>query len=174
MSNNKKFAADIDQIIEKYADMVYRLAISEMKNANDADDIFQEVFIRLVKHIDTLKSEEHIKAWLIRVTINCSRKSFINFWNKNVKGFEEGDYEKYGEEDIELIKIEEADDFVYDAVIALPDIYRRMIHLFYYEELSVREISELLGKKESTVKSQLYRGRELLREILKGGMCDEK
>ena len=114
MSNNKKFAADIDQIIEKYADMVYRLAISEMKNANDADDIFQEVFIRLVKHIDALKSEEHIKAWLIRVTINCSRKSFSNFWNKNVKGFEEGDYEKYGEEDIELIKIEEADDFVYE------------------------------------------------------------
>lgn len=62
--------------IDRYADMVYRLALSQMKNRTDADDLFQEVFVRLVSHVDTLESWEHVKAWLIRVTINCAKKHF--------------------------------------------------------------------------------------------------
>ena len=82
MTKDEKITAE--GAIDRYADMVYRLALSQMKNKTDADDIFQEVFIRLVSHIQDLESWEHVKAWLIRVTINCAGKHFDQYWNKNV------------------------------------------------------------------------------------------
>ncbi len=147
--------------IDRYADMVYRLALSQMKNTTDADDLFQEVFIRLVRHVQDLESWEHVKAWLIRVTINCAKKHFDLYWNKNV------DYI----EDEERVRGEEAyeppdDEPVRSAVAKLPPKYRLAVHLFYYEELSVAEIAEQTGQKEGTVKSQLHRAREMLKEML--------
>ena len=75
--------------IDRYADMVYRLALSQMKNTTDADDLFQEVFIRLVRHVQDLESWEHVKAWLIRVTINCAKKHYEQYWKRNVDYMEE-------------------------------------------------------------------------------------
>ena len=75
--------------IDRYADMVYRLALSQMKNRTDADDLFQEVFVRLVSNVEKLESWEHVKAWLIRVTINCAKKHFDLYWNKNVDYMED-------------------------------------------------------------------------------------
>ena len=147
--------------IDRYADMVYRLALSQMKNRTDADDLFQEVFVRLVSNVEKLESWEHVKAWLIRVTINCAKKHFDLYWNKNV------DYM----EDETLLKGEEAygppEEYpVRGAVAKLPPKYRLAVHLFYFEELSVAEIAEQTGQKEGTVKSQLHRAREMLREML--------
>ena len=150
-----------DAAIDRYADMVYRLALSQMKNKTDADDLFQEVFIRLVSNVEKLESWEHVKAWLIRVTINCAKKHFDLYWTKNV------DYI----EDEERVRGEEAyeppdDEPVRSAVAKLPPKYRLAVHLFYYEELSVAEIAEQTGQKEGTVKSQLHRAREMLKEML--------
>lgn len=147
--------------IDRYADMVYRLALSQMKNRTDAEDLFQEVFVRLVSNVEKLESWEHVKAWLIRVTINCAKKHFDLYWNKNV------DYI----EDEERIRGEEAyepppEHPVREAVQKLPPKYRTAVHLFYYEELSVSEIAERTGQKEGTVKSQLHRAREMLKELL--------
>lgn len=147
--------------IDRYADMVYRLALSQMKNRTDADDLFQEVFVRLVSHVDTLESWEHVKAWLIRVTINCAKKHFDLYWNKNV------DYI----EDEERIRGEEAyepppEHPVREAVSKLPPKYRLAVHLYYYEELSIAEIAERTEQKEGTVKSRLHRAREMLKELL--------
>lgn len=147
--------------IDRYADMVYRLALSQMKNRTDADDLFQEVFVRLVSNVEKLESWEHVKAWLIRVTIDCAKKHFDLYWNKNV------DYM----EDETLLKGEEAyeppEEYpVRGAVAKLPPKYRLAVHLFYFEELSVAEIAEQTGQKEGTVKSQLHRAREMLREML--------
>lgn len=147
--------------IDRYADMVYRLALSQMKNRTDADDLFQEVFVRLVSNVHKLESWEHVKAWLIRVTINCAKKHFDLYWNKNV------DYI----EDEERVRGEEAyeppeEPPVRGAVAKLPPKYRLAVHLFYYEELSVAKIAEQTGQKEGTVKSQLHRAREMLREML--------
>ena len=147
--------------IDRYADMVYRLALSQMKNRTDADDLFQEVFVRLVSNVEKLESWEHVKAWLIRVTINCAKKHFDLYWNKNV------DYM----EDETLLKVEEAyeppEEYpVRGAVAKLPPKYRLAVHLFYFEELSVAEIAEQTGQKEGTVKSQLHRAREMLKEML--------
>lgn len=151
-----------EKAIDRYADMVYRLALSQMKNRTDADDIFQEVFVRLVSHIQDLESWEHVKAWLIRVTINCARKHFDQYWNKNVGYIE----------DTERLEDEAADFEMPDehpvraAVSRLPVKYRTAIHLYYFEELSIAEIAQLTGQKESTVKSQMRRAREMLKSIL--------
>lgn len=153
-----------DSAIDRYADMVYRLALSQMKNKSDADDVFQEVFVRLVSHIGELESWEHVKAWLIRVTINCARKHFDLYWNKNVSLMEEPELLA---DETEGYVIEEEHP-VRAAVGKLTPKYRLVVHLFYYEQLSVAEIGEMTGQKETTVKSQLFRAREMLKELLEG------
>lgn len=166
MTKEQGFIMEPDEIIEKYADMVYRLAMVECKNKADADDIFQEVFIRLVKYLYKLKSEEHIKAWLIRVTLNCAKKHFTSYWKKNVTSIEDENRMEEGKTD--QYEIETEDSPVYEAVRELPPKYKEIVHLFYFEELSILEISKILEKKESTIKSQLFRARELLKKKLKG------
>lgn len=160
MTKDEKITAE--GAIDRYADMVYRLALSQMKNKTDADDIFQEVFIRLVSHIQDLESWEHVKAWLIRVTINCAGKHFDQYWNKNVDYID--DTERLEDEAVEFEVSEEHP--VRAAVSRLPVKYRTVVHLYYYEELSVAEIAQVTGQKESTVKSQMHRAREMLRELL--------
>lgn len=148
--------------IDRYADMVYRLALSQMKNTADADDLFQEVFVRLVKHVQDLESWEHVKAWLIRVTINCARKHYEQYWNRNVDYIEEPERMADEKETMELPE----EHPVRAAVEKLPPKYRLVVHLYYYEDLSIVEIAQLTSQKESTVKSQMYRAREMLKGIL--------
>lgn len=146
------------EIVKKYFNMVYKLALSQSNNVANAEDITQEVFLRYIQKDIEFESEEHIKAWLIRVTINCSKSVYSSSWfKKNVPLSEE----------IAFDEPEVSD--VYYAVLELPQKYKTVIHLFYYEDLSVAQISEYLKIKESTVKSQLHRGRELLKNKLKGG-----
>lgn len=144
--------------VEKYFDMVYKLALSQTKNREHADDVVQEVFLRYLKTDKSFESGEHVKAWLIRVTLNCSKSFFTSAWMRKTEPLHE---------DIAFDTEEKHD--VYYAALELPPKYKAVIHLFYYEELSVAEISKYLGIKESTVKSQLSRGRDMLREKLKGG-----
>lgn len=157
-----------EEVIDKYADMVYRLALLRVKNQSDADDVFQEVFIRLVSNIQKLQNEEHVKAWLIRVTINCSKKHFARYKNQDVFSME--DLEQTGAEE-EGYAQAEGKGPVFLAVQKLPLKYRSVVHLFYYEEMSVQEIAETTRQKETTVKSQLFRAREMLKEMLKGEVC---
>lgn len=151
---------NIEKIIHKYGDMVYRIALIHGKTKEDAEDIFQEVFLRLIKYKDRLESEEHIRNWLIRVTINCGKTHKMN-WLKHVTLPLD-----------EQILTEETDSpsemewNVYAAVKSLPEAYRTVIHLYYYEELSIKEISVCLKHKEGTIKSQLSRGRKLLKRKL--------
>lgn len=153
--------ASKEEVVEKYFNMVYKLALSQTKETHHADDVCQEVFLRYIRSSTSFESEEHLKAWLIRVTINCSKNIFSNSWfQKTVPLTEEIMFEN-----------EEKGD-VYYATLSLPQKYRTVIHLFYYEDLSVAEIARYLKTKESTVKSQLHRGREMLKEKLKGGYFD--
>lgn len=154
-----------EEIIDRYADMVYRLAVSQVRNRTDADDIFQEVFVRLVRHVQELQDMEHAKAWLIRVTINCARKHFGQYWNKNVFPLEETEEVPEREEGFEQAE-HRIDNPVMQAVSELPPKYRSCVHLFYFEELSVKEIAEMTDQPESTVKSQLHRARKMLKEML--------
>ncbi len=131
-----------EYIINKYSDMVFRLALSRTRNKEQAEDIYQEVFYRLARRKPKFESEEHEKAWLIRVTINCTK----NLWNSN----------KELEELKEEIKFETPEKgAVYYAVMELPIQYRTMIYLFYYEKYKISEISKLMKMKEGTVKSRI-------------------
>lgn len=152
----------IEYLVEKYADMVYRLAVSRTRDRDSSEDVFQEVFLRLSKNIPDFQSEEHEKAWIIRVTINCSKNLLNSKWNRCVDALED----ELKEEEIEMQEI-------YYDVLRLPQKYRTVIHLFYYENLSIKEISKILNTKETTVKTWLSRGRKKLKNILEGGIDDE-
>ncbi len=157
-----------EEIIDKYADMVYRLAVNEMGNREDAQDVFQEVFLRLVRYRDRITSEEHLKAWLLRVTINCARKQQTSAYRKKVHFLEQDNQEPDEKASEAFREVENADSPVTSAIASLPKHYRSVVHLYYYEELSIAEIGKVIGQKESAVKSRLFRAREMLRIRLKG------
>ncbi|MBR5090254.1 MAG: sigma-70 family RNA polymerase sigma factor [Ruminiclostridium sp.] len=154
-----------DAVMRKYADMVYRLAYSRTGSTFDADDILQEVFLRYIKADKTYNDEEHRKSWLIRITINCTRSFASSAWNRH-REYEEPD-ENTGAEDPALSAAETRSD-VMNALLALPEKYRTVICLFYYEDMSVSQIAKSVGITDSNVKARLSRGRDMLREKLKG------
>lgn len=147
-----------NQICEKYFDTVYKLALSQTKDVHHAEDITNEVFLKYISSAKVFESEDHIKAWLIRVTINCCKNIFSSSWFKKTVPLEETLAEEMPEEESD----------VYFAVLKLPQKYRAVIHLFYYEDLSVEQISKYLHINASTVRSQLSRGRSLLKASLEG------
>lgn len=157
-----------EEIIDKYADMVYRLAVNEMGNKEDAQDVFQDVFLRLVRYRERIVSEEHLKAWLLRVTINCARKQQTSAYKKRVQFIEQDKQTPDATSADAYESVENADSPLTAAIAALPERYRGVVYLYYYEEMSVMEIGNILKEKESTVKSRLFRAREMLRIRLKG------
>lgn len=147
----------IECILHKYSKMVYRLAYARTKNRADAEDLLQEVFIRLIKTKVQFNSDEHCKAWLIRTTTNCSKNLLTSAWFRKTVPMEE-----------HQTASEEGKSDIFYAVLNLPLKYRIVVHLYYYEDLSVAEISEVLNREEATVKTQLYRARKMLENELKG------
>lgn len=148
----------IEEIINKYSSMVYRIALTQVRSNSDADDIFQEVFFRYFKTKTTFNNEEHQKAWLINVTLKCCKKFWSSSWKKKTIPLD-------NELSVEM-SLEEST--VYYAILELPIKYRTVIFLFYFEDMSVDEIHQTLGIKHSTIRTQLTRGRTLLKEKLKG------
>ena len=158
----KREAVDVEEALHTFWDMVYRLALVQMKNPGEAEDVFQDVFLRLVRYKDRIEGQEHLKAWLIRVTVNCCKKQFDSAYRRRTVPMDR----EIGSE--QTYEMELPGDPVYDAVLGLPDDYRNVIHLFYYEQYSVREIAELLGLSETAVKTRLSRARGKLKNTLKG------
>jgi RNA polymerase sigma-70 factor (ECF subfamily) len=151
-------------LVETYGDMVYRLALTRVRNPHDAQDIVQQVFLKLVKNIDRLESEEHVKAWLIKVTSNEGKSLFSSAWRRHTASLEESS--DVDELSVEPPELYETNDLM-KAVFRLPEKYRIVIHLFYYQDLSTEEISKVLGRTNHTVRSQLSRGRDRMRKELK-------
>ncbi|HEY5584264.1 MAG TPA: sigma-70 family RNA polymerase sigma factor [Ruminiclostridium sp.] len=150
----------LENVVKEYSKMVYRLAFSQTRNKSDADDIFQEVFYRYIRKKPQFKTEEHRKAWLIRVTVNCCKKMWTSIWiGKKLSLIVQKD------EPI-VFKMKEETNLHYE-LQKLPMKYRAVIHLFYYEDLSIEEISKALNQKPSTIRTQLTRARYKLKEILK-------
>lgn len=150
----------MDKILHEYSDMVYRIALTNTKQKFDAEDIFQEVFLALCKSPVQFESEEHIKYWLIRVTVNFCKKHHRSAWQKRTVSLDVAG---------ELHQCMTEEEFtVYDAVCRLPVKYRTVIQLFYFEDMTVDEISRILHRNNATVKSQLSRARSKLRDMLKG------
>lgn len=148
---------DISAVFERYADTVFRLAFARTKSRQDAEDIVQEVFLKYLRAATEFDTEEHRKAWLLRVTINCSKNLLGSAWFRHFASLP----------DTLATEMRQTGQ-VYGAVMALPAGYRTVIHLHYYEGYSVAEIAYMTGAKESTVKSRLHRARRLLRAHMEG------
>ena len=143
-----------EAVFRRYADMIYRVALHNLDDPADADDILQEVcLVLLTKKIP--EDEEHLKSWLIRVTINKCRDLSRSFWRRNRKSID--DYE-----DIEAEKPPE----IMAELQSLSESYRNIIYLYYYEEYTVSEIAQLLRMNVNTVKSGLRRARDQLKKLL--------
>lgn len=154
---------ELERIYRRHYLTVYRLALAKCGGKREnAEDVFGEVFFQLLRYLDKggfFNDENHEKAWLIRVTINCS-KSVLRTYARPHEDLPES-FSEMNEEHGE----------VFDAVMALPKKYRIVIHLFYFEEYSIREIAQMLKIKENTVKSQLSRGRKMLKcKLSEGGV----
>ena len=146
-----------EYILNTYGDSILRYAYSYLHNMSDAEDILQDTLIQYLKTDPVFENAAHEKAWLLRVAANLSKNRL--------------DYNSIRKTDElnEELAADERDDlsFVWEAVKSLPVKYREVIHLFYHEGCSVRDISNILKRPEATVRSDLHRGRERLREILR-------
>ena len=159
----------VTRIIETYGATLYKIALIRVKNVEDAEDVVQEVFCQYMKYHKEFESEEHEKAWFIKVTRNACKKIYRTAWYKHRGELPEEEFLKIetdnGKPEMEYLKQEESRRLM-QAVFSLPAKYRDVIHLFYYEEMSVREIAAILNRQESTVTSQLTRARNILKKNL--------
>lgn len=166
MMNKKEFTA----LAEGYMDMVYRIALNAVGSKADAEDVTQNVMLRLYKADPDFESEEHARRWLIRVAVNESKRFTGLTWKKREASFEEA-FNASGHASRDASAA--ADDLhknLLKKVAELPSKYRVPMYLYYFEGYSVKEIAGLTGSKESTLQTRLARGREKLREVLEEEM----
>ena len=151
---------EINKAIERYADTVRRLCMLHLKNHADTEDIFQTVFLKYALHTEPFTDAEHEKAWLIRVTINACKDLLKSFFRSRTVSLDE-----VLEQPAELPPDHRE---VLEAVLSLPQKYRDVIYLHYYEGYSAPEIGRILKKNVNTVYTLLGRARQQLREALGG------
>lgn len=160
-----------EEVIRRNSETVYRLAYSLVRTRADADDIYQEVFLRYVQKKPVFDSAEHEKAWLMRVTVNCCKNFWKAPWTRRRSALDSDALEREASGADRCGEASDADQFVIEIVRRLPEKYRVVIHLFYYEDLSVEEIGQITKSKASTVRTRLTRARRQLKSLLgeKGG-----
>ena len=151
----------LEQIFRDYYQLIYRVAFSQVKNHADAEDITQEVFLKIIRHDMRYQSMEHERAWIVRVTINLCRDLLKSKWHKTSVSMEEVSEAQRGS----CENFTEIQDDLW-AVLQLPEKYRNCLYLFYYEDYSIKEIAQSLEMPENTVKTNLKRGRQALKEFL--------
>ena len=157
---------ETEVIMDKYKDNLFSVAFNICRNAADADDVVQDTLIQYHTTEKQFDSEQHIRAWLLRVAINKAKNINMSFFRRASVPLE--DY-------IETLVFETSEEKdLLEAVLRLPEKYRIAIHLFYYEEYSVKEISEILHTSESNVKVRLSRGRKLLKTSLQEAWIDNE
>lgn len=149
--------ARAEKLLDAYGDLLLRYAYSYLHNMADAEEVLQDTLVQFLKTAPVFLNKAHEKAWLLRVAANLSKNRLS--YNK-LRQTDELNEElaAEGREDLS---------FVWDAVRQLPVQYREAVHLFYYEGLSTRQIASVLNRSEATIRSDLYRGREQLKRILK-------
>lgn len=152
---------NFEELIDLYSDMIIRIAFQIVKNQADAEDVCQEVFIKLLSHND-FKTEDHRKAWLIRVTVNKSKDLVKSSWFRNRAELTDN-IAVYENEHLHIV----------EEVMNLPIKYRTPIYLYYFEGYSVKDIAGIFKKSENTVLSWLNRGRKKLEYNMLGGFENE-
>ncbi|MFG6322114.1 MAG: sigma-70 family RNA polymerase sigma factor [Lachnospiraceae bacterium] len=155
-----KSTEDVNRVMDAYADMVRRICFVHLKNRHDTEDVFQNVYMKYLLYEGTFESMEHEKAWFARVTINACTD-----WLRALSRRKWVSLDALAEESTEL---DNPSKEVLETVLKLPEKYRDVIYLFYYEGYTSVEIARILGKKENTVYTWLSRAKDILRERLGG------
>ena len=152
-------------LAEQYRDRLFAAAFQVCGNAADAEDAAQEALLRYHLSDKEFENQEHIRAWLLRVAINWAKNISRSFWRRNTLPLEEY---------METLTFDcQESREIFREVMALPEKYRLVIHLYYYEDYSVQEIGRILGISESNVKVRLSRGRQMLKATLQEVWDDE-
>ena len=149
----------LQELVDKYRNNLFAVAFNVCKNAEDAEDVVQDTFIQYYSTGKQFETEQHVRAWLIRVAINKAKNINSSFWRKNKVSLEEY---------METLTFETKESAeLFETVMKLPEKYRIAVHLFYYEDYTTSEIADILKISVSNVKVRLSRGRSLLKETLK-------
>lgn len=152
---------EIDRAINQYADMVLKICMVHLKNKADTEDIFQNVFLKYATYKGTFDDSEHEKAWLIRVTVNACKDLLKSFFHRNVISIEDI-------QGLLAAPLPQEKGEVLEVVMSLPEKYKDVVYLYYYEGYSAVEISRLLKKNVNTIYTRLSRAKEILKEKLGG------
>lgn len=158
----------IDEIMNKYGQEVLQLVYSYVNNKEVAEDVTQDIFVKCYKSLHTYKGNSNLKTWLWRIAINHCKDYLKSWYNKKVIVTEDDfTYMESQKESVEQIVIQNAEDSrLASAVMSLPIKYREVIYLFYYEELSIKEIATVIEVKENMIKTRLKKAKELLKKGL--------
>ncbi|KQL50026.1 RNA polymerase subunit sigma-70 [Brevibacillus choshinensis] len=167
MESNSLLRTDkeLAELYQRHADLVYRLCYIYLKNPVDAEDAVQSVFIKLIKSQMVFNDNEHEKAWLMVTTRNYCKDSLKNWWKTRRVALD-------SLPEVASWNGNESSGEVLARMLSLPEKYKTVLYLYYFEEYSVKEISEMLGHKESTIQTQLSRGRKLLKIDLGGNYLE--
>ena len=149
---------DFKRSVERYRDLVYRVAYSYLRSQADADDVTQNVFVKLYRTKTEFNDDEHLKRWLVRVAINECKSLFVLPWRKDE------DIEEYENR----LPMEDSDREVFQAVMGLQKKYRIPVILYYYLGYSTDEVAKLMGTPPATARTRLARARAQLKDILGG------
>lgn len=162
----------------QYSDMVLRIAVNYCKELPDAEDMVQDVFLKLFESRSRFADEEHARRWLIRVTVNLCKNHLKSAWRRRTQLVEQEKMESVFEQAPCGCTAEAGgdggEDALFEAVVSLPEKYRSVVHLYYYEDYSVKEIAQILQRKETTIQTRLMRARKMLKQKLKGAWQDEE
>ena len=150
---------EIVEIYERHIKTIYRVCFTYMKNPVDTEDAVQETFYKLIKYSAAFESGEHEKAWLIRTASNICKNTLRHWWQKRE------DYDNYDNLQVgEGFQI----DYTFEVVMGLPDKYKTVVYLYYYEGYNSVDISNILKKPQSTIRNYLHEARGILKERLGG------
>ena len=161
---------DTHSVVERYESMVYGIAVTHTRCRGDADDVYQEVFLTYHRRNPEFNDEQHRKAWLITAALTCARRTRLSSWRTRVVPLDPADTAAAPEE---FTLASDEQNVLFRALRSLPETYRSVLYLFYFEDLPVAQISELLGVEPGTVKVRLSRGRAQMRDKLLGGLFHE-
>jgi RNA polymerase sigma-70 factor (ECF subfamily) len=161
------------QVVDCFEDLVYRIALAHTSCAPDADDVYQNVFLTYHRKRPLCRDQEHIKAWLINTTLKCALQSTTNSWRARVIPITPEHLPAESDESDQFTFQTALQQAVFAALTSLAETYRTPLYLFYFEDLPVNRIAELLDLEPGTVKTRLSRGRTMMRELLQGDVFDE-
>lgn len=160
---------EITRLVEEYGNDVLRIATVILKSKELAEDVFQETFLRVVRSYSGYRRESSEKTWIISIAVNICRDYMRSAWKKRVVVTD--DFLSFSSDDVdteEILEKRSERQALINAILKLPDKYREIIHLYYYQEMGINDIAKVLKIPGGTVKSRLFKARELLHDMIGG------